>query len=186
MQNGEKDSWHIPRFLCAHAVMLSLEGIPAIYLHSFLASRNDLKRVENTGHYRAINRRKLDHEKISDQLHDPDSDSFEVMNGLKHLLAIRTKQPAFHPNATQFTLHFQPQVFGVWRQSIDRKQSIFALNNISNVPQSLSLAEINLVEIDRWHDLISGEKYEDRQQQITLSPYQTVWISNQNVVDMDT
>jgi len=178
MLDGAADPWQIPRFLCAHAVMLALEGIPAIYLHSFLATSNDYQRVENTSHYRSINRSKLDYTELSQKLNDPNSNQFKVLNGLKHLLAIRRNQPAFHPNATQFTLHFQPQIFGIWRQSIDRRQSIFALNNISNSVQSLSLAEINLIEINRWHDLIGGTRYEDLQQHIRLQPYQTVWISN--------
>ena len=178
MLDGEADPWQIPRFLCAHAVMLALEGIPAIYLHSFLATSNDYPRVENTGHYRAINRSKLEYSELGVQLSEPNSKTYRVLNGLKRLLRIRRKQPAFHPNATQFTLHFQPQIFGIWRQSIDRRQSIFALNNISNVAQIISLAEINLIEINQWYDLINEEEILDLQQQITLQPYQTVWISN--------
>ncbi len=48
------------RFVCAHTVMLGLEGIPGIYLHSLLGTRNDNQRVENTGHDRAINRHQWD------------------------------------------------------------------------------------------------------------------------------
>ncbi len=178
MLDGDADQWHIPRFLCAHAVMLALEGIPAIYLHSFLATRNDHLRVKNTSHYRAINRSRLDYAELSETLKNPETNQHKVLNGLKRLLSIRRKQPAYHPNATQFTLHFQPQIFGIWRQSLDRRQSIFALNNVSNKEQTISLAEINLIEINRWHDLIGGTQYEDLQQHITLQPYQTVWISN--------
>ena len=37
------------RFLCAHAIMLGLEGIPGIYIHSLLGTRNDYQRVETHG-----------------------------------------------------------------------------------------------------------------------------------------
>ena len=33
---------------------------------------------------------------------------------LRRRLAIRTRQKAFHPDATQFTLHIKPGMFGFW------------------------------------------------------------------------
>ena len=44
------------------------------------------------------------------------------------LIKIRKEQPAFHPNATQFTLNLGSSILALWRQSLDRKQSIFAIN----------------------------------------------------------
>ncbi|MCH9698596.1 MAG: sugar phosphorylase [Gammaproteobacteria bacterium] len=176
--SGEQDQWQVQRFLCAHAIMLALEGIPAIYLHSFLATPNDHDRVRHTGHNRAINRSKLYTDQLIQLLVNAQSNTHQVLNGIKRLIAIRKRQPAFHPNATQFTMHFQPQIFAFWRQSIQREQSIFALNNVSDIRQTISLADINLIEINQWHDLLSGERYNDLQQHITLQPYQTVWITN--------
>ena len=69
-------------------------------------------------------------------------------------------------------------MFGFWRQSIDREQSVFCLSNITAVTQTINLSDINLIGTDVWHDLISGERYEDQGQQLQLQPYQTVWISN--------
>jgi sucrose phosphorylase len=92
------------------------------------------------------------------------------------LLAIRQKQSAFHPNATQFTLHLGATLFGFWRQSSDRRQSIFCISNVSNEAEHLQLSDINLIEAQDWSDLISGE--DCNKQQMLLEPYQTVWISN--------
>jgi len=50
------DDLGIERFVCAHAIMLGLEGIPAFYLHSLLGTCNDMERVLHTGHNRSINR----------------------------------------------------------------------------------------------------------------------------------
>ncbi len=91
--DGTPDQWQIQRFLCAHAIMLALEGIPAIYLHSFLATPNDYQRVKHSGHNRAINRSKLDYSQINQQLADTNSASNQVLNGLKRLIAIRKQQP---------------------------------------------------------------------------------------------
>ena len=37
-----KDNLFLERYLCAHAIMLSYEGVPAIYIHSLLGTKNDL------------------------------------------------------------------------------------------------------------------------------------------------
>jgi glycosidase len=34
------DRWNIARFVCAHAIMFALEGIPGLYVHSLVASKN--------------------------------------------------------------------------------------------------------------------------------------------------
>ena len=150
------DSWGCERFVCAHAIMLGLEGIPGIYIHSLLGTRNDYARVENTGHYRAINRHQWDYASLEEALRREDSSHRQVFERLKVLLAIRRQQAAFHPNATQFTLHLGSAVFGYWRQSIDRRQSVFCVSNISAEAQHLQLADINLTDTEEWMDLIGG------------------------------
>lgn len=175
---GGADGWGVRRFLCAHAIMLALEGIPAFYIHSLLATQNDYDRMEHSGHNRAINRHQWDLQLLEQHLQEPHSSQHKIFEGLKRLIAIRTEQAAFHPNATQFTLQLGERVFGFWRQSMDRKQSIFCINNISDQPQRLPFADINLIGTDEWHDLISGCRYEQLDQVLTLEPYQVVWLSN--------
>ena len=101
-----------------------------------------------------------------------------VLATLNKLLAIRIKQKAFHPNATQFTLHLGLQLFGFWRQSQDRKQSIFCISNITDKPLSLPLSELNLIVNNNWYELISDTEITDLTQEIELAPYQSVWIAN--------
>jgi sucrose phosphorylase len=172
------DEHGLERFVCAHAIMLGLEGIPGIYLHSLLGTHNDYQRVEHTGHARAINRHQWDLERLQASLADPDSSHSQVFRRLKSLLAIRRRQGAFHPNATQFTLHLGSALFGFWRQSIDRRQSVFCISNISREVQTLNLMDINLIDSHQWQDLIGGEVYAGRDQQLALRPYQTLWITN--------
>jgi sucrose phosphorylase len=93
-------------------------------------------------------------------------------------LEIRREQAAFHPNATQFTLHLGPALFGFWRQSMDRRQSVFCISNISCSALPLTLSDINLIETEEWLDLISGERFGSGQQVLELKPYQTLWITN--------
>jgi sucrose phosphorylase len=175
--DGE-DAYQINRFLCAHTIMLALEGVPAFYIHSLLATENDQERVENTGNNRSINRSKWDLNTLLEQLGDEASHHAQVFNALKNRIAIRKKQKAFHPNATQFTLHFGTEIFGFWRQSIDRQQSIFCINNISNKTQTIPLVDVNLIGTDAWSNLLTGEAIIDFQQEIELKPYESLWLSN--------
>lgn len=171
------DDLGLQRFVCAHAIMLALEGIPAIYIHSLVGTHNDHQRVENSGHNRAINRHQWNYTKLEEALADQNSSHYIVYNQLKQLLKIRRQQSAFHPNATQFTLHLGDQLFGFWRQSLDRQQSVFCISNISDQGQTLTLADINLIDNEQWYDLISGQPCSGGNG-IEMEPYQTVWITN--------
>lgn len=175
---GGVDHWQQARFVCAHTIMLALEGVPAFYIHSLLATGNDYERVEHTGRLRSINRAQCEADRLDELLAQPDNHHAQVFRELKRLIGIRRRQPAFHPNATQFTLHLGLQVFGFWRQSARRDQSIFCIHNISPETQEIALADINLIGTDRWVDLISGMVIEDLSGSVTLKPYQSVWLSN--------
>ncbi len=173
-----KDEWNLQRFICAHAIMFALEGIPGIYIHSMLGTTNDYNKLEKTQHNRSINRHSWDLEKLDLALQDPTLHHKTVLSSLQSLLNIRINQPAFHPNATQFTLHLGLQLFGFWRQSQDRKQSIFCISNITNQAMSLPLSELNLIVTESWYELISNTEITELTETIELQPYETVWISN--------
>jgi len=178
LAGGPPDERQASRFLCAHAILLTLDGIPAIYIHSFLSTPNDEEAVEAEGHNRAINRHTWDEAELNRELDDPETERGRVFSQLCRLIRIRRKHRAFHPNATQYTLHLGPQIFGLWRQSMNRDQSIFALHNVSAEPQTVSLADLNLIITDPWRDLISGRNFDDRRASLKLEPYQCLWLTN--------
>nr|WP_297349299.1 sugar phosphorylase [uncultured Glaciecola sp.] len=172
------DQYQLQRFICAHAIMLGLEGIPGIYIHSLLGTPNDDDKVKNTGQNRGINRHRWDFGKLVDALNTTQSTHAKILSGLSMLIRIRRSQPAFHPNATQFTLQLGKAIFGYWRQSIDRKQSIFCLSNITDEIQEVRLSDINLIENNLWYDLVAAASINPATDQFLLAPYQTMWISN--------
>ena len=173
-----RDEFQLARFECAHAIMLALEGIPAVYIHSVLGTPNDYERLAKTGRYRSINRHRWAREELEAVLSDPTTLQAQVFERITTLLKLRRKQKAFHPNAIQFTMQLGLEIFGLWRQSIDREQSIFSISNITNEARELELANINLVSTESWTDLISGEEIQEGQKFLRLEPYQTVWLSN--------
>ncbi len=176
-ENGP-DEFQLERFVCAHAIMLALEGIPGIYIHSLLGTSNDHEGLARTGRYRSINRRSWDRVELEQLLDDPASMHSRVLASLRHLIRLRREQKAFSPNAVQFTMQLGKEIFGIWRQSQDRRQDVFSISNVTQEPQTIELANVNLVSTDAWWDLISGARLEAGQVSFVLGPYQTVWLTN--------
>ncbi|AUC88466.1 MULTISPECIES: sugar phosphorylase [Alteromonas] len=174
------DKYQVDRFICAHAIMLGMEGIPGLYIHSLLGTSNDYEKVANTGQNRSINRRRWDIDELEVLLDSPHSQHHKVLTRLSQLIRIRKAQPAFHPNATQFTLQLGNEIFGYWRQSLDRKQSVFCVSNICDEERTILLSDINLIGTDNWIDLVTRDEICLSSGFIQLKPYQTLWISNQD------
>jgi len=172
------DEFQLQRFLCAHTIMFGLEGVPGLYIHSLLGTTNDYEKVANTGQNRSINRHRWDFDALKEELDDAYSLHHQVLTQMSQLLSIRHAHSAFHPNATQFTLQLGNEVFGFWRQSIDRRQSIFCISNISKKTQTIRLSDINLIGTDNWIDLLTQTPINSQLEDIQLAPYESAWISN--------
>lgn len=170
-----QDTWQIERFICAHSIMLALQGIPAFYVHSLLGTKNDYDRMHEQQHNRAINRHQWDYNHLVDQLKNPGSDHARVLSTLTQLIRLRKTCKAFHPNALQQILQLNDQILGFWRQSNDKQQLIVCLFNITDTPVSLCKSETNLIEHCEY-DIITQVKFEG--DTLRLNPYQSVWLEH--------
>ena len=155
--NG-KDKYIFDRFVLAHTILFSMEGIPAIYIQNFLGSKNDNIKVKKTNSFRSINRKNWNYDSLTKIINNKSTINNKILNSIKNLIVLRKKQVAFHPNATQFTLQLGDIFFGLWRQSIDRSQSIFCISNLTNKKQKISLLDINLISTNSWFDLLTKKK----------------------------
>ncbi|MDJ0778853.1 MAG: sugar phosphorylase [Gammaproteobacteria bacterium] len=173
-----RDQWQIERFLCSQTIAMGLEGIPAFYIHSLLATPNDHDGVERASHNRAINRHRWHYPDLLARLEQADSNQARVLDEMTRRIRLRIRQPAFHPNATQFTLQLGEALFGFWRQSMDRSQSVFAIHNLGAETITIPAMSLNLIGGDRWHDLLSGETVREFGDDISFAPYQCRWITN--------
>ncbi|MCY4046363.1 MAG: sugar phosphorylase [Cellvibrionales bacterium] len=174
-----EDDWGISRFICAQAIMLALEGIPGIYIHSLLGTSNDYDKLNKTQHNRAINRSQWHRNDIDDALDATDGKHHKIFQQYKRLLYIRRQEKAFHPNAKQVTLHLGSDIFGFWRESIDEEDMIYCLYNISLRNQVVPLSTININLEETWLDLLTQKHYKKDNDCIVMSPYQVVWLKNQ-------
>ena len=178
--NG-KDKYIFDRFVLAHTILFSMEGIPAIYIQNFLGSKNDNIKVKKTNSFRSINRKNWNYDNLIKIINNKSTINNKILNSIKTLIVLRKKQIAFHPNATQFTLQLGDIFFGLWRQSIDRSQSIFCISNLTNKKQKISLLDINLISTNSWFDLLTKKKIKNIGDELFFKPYQTYWITNKNI-----
>lgn len=166
------DGMDAERFLASQSIQAALPGVPGIYIHSLLGSRNWLEGVAQTGRARTINRQKLQVQSVMDELQNPESFRARVFYPYLHLLQTRRAQEAFHPNAAFEILRLDRRVVAIKRQSLH--QCIFALANISSETATVSL--VSQSGKDRLNELLTGRQvFTDR---IDLAPYQTVWLSS--------
>ena len=173
-----KDNHHLKRFILAHTILFSMEGIPAVYIQNLFGTENDYKKVKKTKINRSINRKNWDYNLLVSKLKNKATKNNKLFSALNKIISLRKKQAAFHPNATQFTLQLDDEFFGIWRQSIDRSQSIFCISNLSNKKKRISLLDINLISTNKWFDILTTKKIKKIDDFLFFQPYQTYWITN--------
>lgn len=168
------DHFQVDRFLCSQAIMLAMQGIPAVYIHSLTASPNDLAHVEQTGRTRSINRRIWNKPELDELLNKPGSPQREVFDRLREMIAIRRRQPAFHPSARQQVIKINSDVFILKRTSEDKGQVIYAICNVTDRQLELPLAALGFLVKDMTDLLTDTVQQCDA---LSLAPYQTMWLS---------
>ncbi|RMG95511.1 MAG: sugar phosphorylase, partial [Chloroflexi bacterium] len=128
------------RFLTAHAIMLSLAGVPGIYFHSLFGSRSWPEGVHLSGHKRRINRQKFNRTELEAELNNPTSLRHLVYKGFVQLLQARRHDPAFHPMGEQAVLFLHSGVFSLLRLAKNGRSAVLCLHNITPSPQTITLS----------------------------------------------
>jgi len=116
--------------MAANAIMLVDKGVPGIYIHCLLGSRNYLEGVKKTAINRMINREKLSAEEVSKDLSDPDSLRHKVLAECLHLLEVRKGIQAFHHSVERDVLQSDKRLFVIER--ICNEENLFAVVNVSD------------------------------------------------------
>lgn len=160
----------VSRLLSAHAIMLSMPGVPALYFHSLFGSRGDREGVESSGMPRRINREKLDRLGLERELADGGSLRVRVLMGMKRLMMARRGCAAFNPSGGSEILEMNPAVFALRRSSPDGCIRVLCLHNISGGRISMTLPAAK-----QCQDLLTGETV-DTGTSISLDPYQVLWL----------
>lgn len=162
----DSDEVRIARFLAAETILLSLQGLPGIYIHSLLGSRNDYYGMNTSGIPRRINREKLDAEKLSKQLNS-ETNRKVIFDELIRRIKIRKEHKSFSPVSHQTILFDDKRVFALERIS-DVGEKITVLVNVSS-----ETVRVNTKA--NGYDLIAETPVSG---EIILEPLQCMWILN--------
>ena len=177
-------AFQVKRFVASRIIALVLRGVPGIYLHSLMGTRNDIEAVLATRSNRDINRTVIDAGAVIETLKDPLSKFSRISRELGRLIVIRTKHRAFHPAGTQRVLSISRSVFSVIRRSPEEDRLILTLTNVTSGVTHLEipLSEIGTGET-RWYDLVSGMEWmaEEETLFITLQPYDVIWLEPKEI-----
>ncbi len=174
-QGDEPLALQARRFLAAQAIQLAFVGVPGIYIHSLLGSRNWYEGVTRTGILRAINREKLAYDEVEAALSDPTSLRSLVFYPYRELLIRRAAQRAFHPNGPQQVLTLHPAVFALLRTSPQGDEQVLALTNVSGEPVTVDLSGVALDDVRAFHDVLSGRQV-SAGEALRLEPYDVLWL----------
>ncbi len=170
------------RFIATQAIMLSLRGIPGIYIHSLLGSENCHACPEIASNPRRINREKLQVSALKEILSDPNALRSLVLNEYLRLLNIRKEEKAFRPSSKQQVVLVSPSLFTVLRTA-DNGERLLAVINVSGNSVAFdfrrALETLSLKGNEQtWQDLLSEMVYGREPGNISemeLSPYQVCW-----------
>lgn len=183
--SGEDIAFQVKRFIASRSIALAIQGVPGIYLHGLIGTKNDVEAVRATKSKRAINRTVIDSELLHKTIHDPQSKLYHITNSLRKILEIRTKKRAFHPNGDQKVLMTSPAVFTVLRISPEGDQHILTLTSVTNRVCNIEVPISKLCTNEKeWYDLISGKELKTQNQRlsVTLQPYDVIWLQPLNEI----
>lgn len=167
---NNSDDINLDRFMAAQCLLISIAGVPGIYIHSLLGSQSDLEGLERLGYNRAINREKLDIKTLETEIQDVSSRRYQVLNRLKKILSIRKTNTAFSPVAAQRVVKTCSQLI-----TFVRDEKVAVVVNISD--QTVELGTALLLD-GLTRDLLSGGQLErNSQSNIIVNPYQTLWLT---------
>ena len=168
-----KGLFFLERYVSAHAIMISFEGIPAVYFNSLFGKSNDEAKYIITGNNRDVNRYKWNFNNITTKLRDKKSKQSIFYRNIGALLEIKRKQKAFHPNASRINISLGSKIFCFKRISKDKKQSIICMTNLSSKIQTP-----NFKKIGSYRDLLNSNLKFREGTSLILKPFQTVWLTN--------
>lgn len=171
----------ISRILLIHSIVLSMGGIPLIYLGDEIGMlndysfRDDLAKVHDS---RWVHRPAADWAESMPKRHQEDTVEGRIFSGITQLINLRKQLSAIAGGDMLVLNTGNIHVFGYVRTS--GKGRLIVLANFTEQHQSVAANEVRLYGLGyQFMDLIAGQLLE-LNQALTLQPYQVMWLIAQN------
>lgn len=172
----ENDPWKIElairRILLLHGVILTMGGIPLIYIGDGIGMLNDYnyeKSPEKIGDTRWIHRPKFDWEKLKERS-DAESVTSRIFNGMLKILQLREKTQALSGSDTEFVATGSDHLLAYFRHY--EHSSVFILANFSDKEQNIAGNRLRQLGLSKTvTDVIAGKTI-IAAQNLAIEPYQ--------------
>ncbi len=166
------------RILMLHSVILSIGGIPLIYIGDEVAMLNDYDYVHDPAKAedsRWVHRPATDWARV-ERRHDTTTPEGRVYQQLTHLIRLRAECPALWGADTEFVDTGSRHLFGYTRQHGGQRLLIF--HNFSEHPQVVDPNRLRLYGMAyRFTDRVSGTEH-TAESPLHLGAYQFVWLDS--------
>lgn len=164
-EKGDSNDVKAEKFMASQAIILSMQGVPAIYIHSLLGSQNWEEGVISSGINRRINREALNYNDIKNELSDEKTLRYKVFTKYKKLLDLRKTISAFELNAKQTILDISQELFVIERENENTGEKVTAIINVTSKP--IKNEFIYGIDIISEKEITKG--YE-------VKPYEVLWV----------
>lgn len=162
----------IRRILLLHGIIMTIGGIPLLYLGDEVGVLNDYayeQDHEKQGDTRWVHRPRFDWER-AEQRRDAESVPGRIFTGLLRLVQVLQKTLAFTQSDTEIINAGNDHVFGYFRHHGD--QSVLILANFTEAEQSVSGKQLRLLGCERTFTDLMGGKTIIATRQLVMEPYQ--------------
>ena len=160
-----------------HSIILSIGGIPLIYLGDEFGTLNeysfasDLYKADDS---RWVHRPKADWAWRKRVENDPSSPHGHIITELVRLIALRKQQPAIYGNETEFVETGNGHLFGYIRHG--GGQRLFVIANFSEHPQEMDADRLRVYGPGfSFTDMITSHILTS-ERPLRLEPYQCMWL----------
>lgn len=171
-QNEDEIDLAIRRIHLLHGVIMTVGGIPLIYLGDEIGTLNDnsyQQDVDKIGDSRWLHRGRFDWEK-AERRNEAETVEERVYEGILKLVRMRQQTRAFDRAETEFVETGNPHVLGYFRNSAD--SSVLVLASFSERRQSLEGRQLRLLGLRKTViDIMSGQTV-TATQELIVEPYQ--------------
>ena len=168
----------IQRILTMMGIILTVGGIPLLYLGDEVGTLNDYSYQQNPAKAddnRWVHR-PIAHEQTLAQRHNSTSAPGRIFSGLHQMIALRKSHPIFAAyNPTIWLNGNNPHIVLFARQH--GKQAVYVAANFSADSQTLDLR--HFVDSEYVTDLLTETSYQRDGLPITLPPYGMIWLHNE-------
>ena len=189
-RDGSEESidFKVKRFLASRSIALAMMGIPGVYMHGLLGTKNDTEAILEGESARSINRKTLKKDALIAALSDQKSTIHQISNHYGYMIKKRINEKAFHPNSAQKVLRISDYLFTVVRTSVDGKETIVAITNITDKNQSFEFDSGGFdIKAGSWRDVLSDKSFESQGGRLSLDmePYEVLWLKARIQGDID-